>query len=57
MKCPKCNNENLLRFSTLNLLTCTDCCIDIQWKLKENKKPIITSSRDKNEIKTKILPT
>jgi hypothetical protein len=35
--CPVCSNTNLLLFNTLNLKSCPDCFLDIDW-YKENNQ-------------------
>lgn len=42
-----CKCETLILLRSLNLKMCPDCKAKYSWTLKENQKPLITSSADR----------
>lgn len=43
--CPSCLSTRLMAFSSLNYKKCGDCGFEIEWKLKENQKPLVKYQR------------
>ena len=39
-QCPVCKNECLLLTRSLNIKSCTDCFLDINWYLEDGQQPI-----------------
>ena len=44
-RCPNCNSFKIASFSSLQEKLCTDCGTKLDWKLKENQKPLIKYQR------------
>ena len=44
-RCPNCNSSKIASFSSLQKKLCTNCRLELDWKLKENQKPLIKYQR------------
>lgn len=52
--CPECNDNNLIRFSSLDKSVCSQCGMEIPWRLKPGQPPIVSSSRDRRRYRKEI---
>lgn len=44
-ECPICGNANLVLMRGHSLKRCTDCGVDIPWRLNDGQKPIPRGAR------------
>lgn len=53
--CPECNDNNLIRFSSLDKSVCSQCGTEIPWLLKPGQPPIVSSSRDRRRYRKEAV--
>ena len=55
--CWKCKNKKVVKFSTLQVVYCTDCNKFTRWRLKPGQRPLVSSNRGdrKNEPITRLV--
>lgn len=47
-RCPDCQCDRLIHFSSLGYKICSECGAKLPWELKEKQAPLVANNRKKN---------